>query len=48
MVPNRINKKIKDIQQSSDCKDKKEFAVKGIKQFQRQINRANGIFFTHH
>ena len=41
MAPNRINKKIKDIQLSSDNKDKKESAIKGIKQFQRQINRAS-------
>ena len=41
MAPNRINKKIKDIQLSSDNKDKKESVIKGIKQFQRQINRAS-------
>ena len=41
LAPNRINKKIKDIQQSSDNNDKKQSTIKGIKQFQRQINRVN-------
>lgn len=41
LVPNKTNKKIKDVKTSEESIERKESIIKGIKLYQKQVNTAN-------
>ena len=44
LVPNKTNKKIKDVKTSTEGKEKQSSIIKGVKQYQKQINIANNEY----